>query len=840
MTETATPAATSKPPARTGRLRRWALRGVIAVAGVLVLGVVLGTCWLRRSLPQLEGTAFVPAIERPVRVTRDAHGVPTIEADSEDDLFFGLGYVHAQDRFFQMELQRRTGQGRLSEVAGPSQIETDTFLRRLGIYRLSIDDEHRVGSEAQHALAGYTAGVNAWLTAHAGALPPELDLLRLNGASATPEPWRPADSLVSGKLVALNLSYNFEDELVRSDVEDKLGPGADALVFPAYPAGAPLTIGGAQERGDEPGPQRDQSGALEPGASPVPSSGSTPARAREHDPARSDMRRLLAGLGVFGRGVGSNAWVIGPSRSATGHPLLANDPHLGIQNPNIFYMAHLKGPGWDTVGVTIPGIPAIVLGRNARIAWGSTALGADNQDLYIEKVDPADPSRYLFRGESRAFDSHVETIRVNGADPVSVTVRTTVHGPVIRDDWKQRGPLALRWTSLEPGDQTLDALLGLGRARNWAEFRAAAARIGGPTQNLLYADVDGHIGYTAVGQVPVRARGQGLVPQPGDDGASEWTGIVPFDQLPQELDPPRGFIVSANNKVAGTGTPFFSTDWDHYRAQRIQELILEKPTIAFDDLRTMQADVLSLFARDLVPILLTAPAETPLEAEALARLARWDLRETPSSAEGALLMAWYVHLMSELFDDELGPELVVTWGQMRPDALLSVLRDPSGKLCDDVRTPKRETCRDILGRSLRAALADLRSRLGATMADWRLDQLRVARFDNPVASDIPLLGSLFTRSRGMGGDPFTVRVNNFWLGKPYETRLFQSYVGQFELPGPSRMILALGQSGHPLSPHFDDLLADWMEVRPFAVRVTVESPRVLVLVPQAGSAAAHK
>jgi penicillin amidase len=827
MTEEA-PSPKGHRPARPGRLRRWALRSAQALVGLAVLAFGLGRCWLRRSLPEVVGAITVPGIDRPVRVTRDAHGVPVIEADSEEDLFFGLGYVHAQDRFFQMELQRRAGQGRLSELAGGSQVETDTFLRRLGVYRLAIGDETRVGPEAQRALKGYAAGVNAWLSAHVGALPPELDLLRLNGAHAIPELWRAADSLVCGKLVALNLSFNFEDELVRADVEDKVGQASNAMLFPGYPLHAPLTVGGGEETGT--------TGALDRGVLPVPWG---PAWQRGPlDPARGELRRLLGEVGVFGRGVGSNAWVIGPSRSATGHALLANDPHLGIQNPNIWYLAHLKGAGWDAFGVTIPGVPAIALGRNARIAWGATVLGADNQDLYVEKVDPADASRYLFRGESRPFETRVENIQVSGSDqPARVTVRTTVHGPVIRDDWKGRGPVALRWTSLDPGDRTLEALLGFGRARSWSEFRAAAALLVGPTLNFLYADVDGHIGYTATGKVPIRARGQGERPVPGWDGASEWTGIVPFDQLPQELDPPRGFIVSANNKVAGDGAPFLSTDWDYYRAQRIVELLAARPRLTFDDLRTMQADVLSLFARDLVPILVTAPAETPLEKEALERLSRWDLRETPSSAEGALFTVWYAHLMSGLFDDELGTDLRLQWGHDRPDALLAVLRDPAGKFCDDVRTPQHESCRDILGRTLRAALAELQSRLGASIADWRLDRLHIARFENLVASDLPLIGSLFTRTRGLGGDPYTVHVNDFSLGRPYETRVFQSYAGEFELPGPSRVIVALGQSGHPLSSHFDDFLADWMEVRPFAIGEPVATPDVLTLVPAHRSAA---
>jgi penicillin amidase len=412
---------------------------------------------------------------------------------------------------------------------------------------------------------------------------------------------------------------------------------------------------------------------------------------------------------------------------------------------------------------------------------------------------------------------------------------------VIRDDWKARGPLALRWTSLQPGDRTLDALLGFGRAHSWSEFRAAAALVVGPTLNFLYVDVDGHIGYTATGAVPIRARGEGELPVPGWDGASEWTGVVPFDQLPQEFDPPRGFIVSANNKVAGDGGPFLSTGWDHYRAQRIVELIAERPKLTFDDLRTMQADVLSLFARDIVPILVTAPAETPLEQAAIERLSRWDLRETPDSAEGALLTVWYAHLMSELFDDELGTDLRLQWGHQRSDALLAVLRDPAGKFCDDIRTPQHESCRDILGRTLRAAIAELQSRLGASIADWRLARLHIARFENLVASDLPVIGSLFTRTLGLGGDPYTVRINNFWLRRPYETRVFQSYLGEFELPGPSRVILALGQSGHPLSRHFDDCLADWMAIRPFAIGEPAAASDVLTLVPvPRGAAAANR
>ncbi|HET9619875.1 MAG TPA: penicillin acylase family protein [Kofleriaceae bacterium] len=806
-----------------GRLRRWLWRSALAIFGIAALALGLGRCWLRRSLPELAGTITVDGITHPVRVTRDAHGVPVIEADDEADLFFGLGYVHAQDRFFQMELQRRAGQGRLSELAGPSQVETDTFLRQLGVYRLALGDETQVSPAAQRALAGYAAGVNAWLTAHGGALPPELDLLRLHGARLTAAPWRPADSLVIGKVVALTLSTNFEDELVRADVEDKVGAASDPLLFPGYPLHAPITVGGGEETG--------ATGARAP---------RPPAeRGRPGDPARDTLRRLLGTIGASGRGVGSNGWVIAPSRSASGHAMLANDPHLGIQSPNIFYLAHLKGAGFDTFGVTIPGVPAVMLGRNPRVAWGATILTADTQDLFVEKLDPADPSHYLVRGESRPFETRDETIEVDGAAPVHLTVRTTVHGPVIRDDWKGRGPLALRWTALAPGDRTIDAMLGFDRARDWTEFRAAAANLVGPNLNLLYADVDGHIAYTAAGKVPVRARGDGELPVHGWDGEAEWTGLVPFEDLPHEVDPPRGFIVSANNKSA-VAPPFLGNNWDFYRAQRIVEMIAARPKLTFDDMRAMQGDVLSLFARDLVPILITAPADTPLARQALDRLARWDLRETPDSAEGALLTVWYPRLMAALFDDELGAELSLQWGHGRPEALLAVLRDPTGAFCDDVHTPVRESCRDILGRTLRGALDELTTRLGGSITDWRLDRLRIARFENPVASDVPVIGGLFTRRRGLGGDPFTVRVNDFAFGGGYDTKVFQSYLGTFELPGPSRAIVALGQSGHPLSPHFDDLLADWMAARPFAIGEPVTAGDVLTLAPARSSARAER
>lgn len=453
-------------------------RLLVAFFVVLFAGGAVGYGWMRSGLPDIEGAITLDGLDQPVEVIRDKYGIPHIRAATENDAYFALGYVHGQDRLWQMEFQRRVGAGRLSEFAGETTVAADKFLRTLGVYRAAERAYATLPEADRERLDAYTAGVNAFLANHDGAWPPEFVLLGIE-----PEPWRPADTLVWLKMMAWDLSGNWGDEILRARLlKAGLTPEQVQDLWPPYPGDSQPPLD------DMAWLYRDMSLAT------VFDGAATP---------RPD-------------GIGSNNWVVGPQRSETGAPLLANDPHLGLAMPALWYFAHIKAPGLDVIGATLPGVPFVVLGRNDRIAWGFTNTAPDTQDMFVEKLSPDDPDRYLTPQGSAAFDTRIETIKVKDGDDVVITVRETRHGPVIsdhhadaRDATRDGYVLSFSWTSLAPDDHTLSAGFALNRARNWEEFQRATQNFLGPQQNMVYADVDGNIGLISPAKVPLRRKGDG-------------------------------------------------------------------------------------------------------------------------------------------------------------------------------------------------------------------------------------------------------------------------------------------------------------------------------------------
>jgi penicillin amidase len=472
----------------------------------------------------------VPGVQGRVEVIRDRWGVPHIYADSVDDLFFAQGYVTAGDRLAQMELQRRLASGRLAEVAGPAALDSDRFMRTLGLRRVAEAEWELLQKDpATHdtryqdsarILTAYTAGVNAYIETHRDRLPLEFLLL-----GVSPEPWTPADSLVWGKVMALSLCANFEYELARATLIERLGAGKTGELVPAYPADAPIIVPDAVS-------YQGLDGA-----------------------ALAQARSVWQVFG--GPGTGSNNWVVNGTRTASGKPLLANDPHMGIQMPALWYLVHLHGPGFDVTGGSLPGTPGVVLGHNARIAWGATNTTADVQDLYIEHLSTIGPQQYEFRGQWYDVQVITETIRVRDAAPQVLPVAYTRHGPIVSDVLPGVPPtmtLALRWASLDASATMLPAALAMDRAGNWDEFRAALRFFSAPAQNFVYADVDGNIFWMAPCDLPIR-RVPSLFPLDGASGDFEWQGFVPWDELPQSENPPEHFIATANNRPVDGSYP---------------------------------------------------------------------------------------------------------------------------------------------------------------------------------------------------------------------------------------------------------------------------------------------
>jgi penicillin G amidase len=772
------------------RALRWLCGGLIGLVLLASIGLAGGWLWLRQSLPVVDGSIAVAGLEAPVTIVRDAYAVPHIEAASFADAVFALGFVHAQDRLWQMDFRRRLGAGRLAEVLGPAALPTDRFIRTLGLEEAARASLAYLRPDTVALLEAYAAGVNAYLATRSGPLPPEFLILGYQ-----PEPWQPVDSLAWMRVLALDLSTNWRDELLRARLARRLSQDQIADLWPGSGTNAPITLVELARTL----PADALAAALPPAPPP---------------------------------GLGSNAWVLAGSRTTSGAPLLANDPHLGLSAPGPWYLAHLKAPGRELIGASMPGLPGVVLGHNGSIAWGFTNTGPDTQDLFVERVDPDDPARYLTPDGFAPFAVRDEVIRVAGDAPVRLRVRATRHGPVLSDLVPATADvlepdqvLALSWTALAADDVSIEALLDLGAARDWPGFVAAAGGNGSPQQNVLYADTAGHIGFIAPGRVPIRRGGDGRWPVPGWTGEFDWQGMIPAGELPRRRDPPDGAFVNANNRIVADDYPYLITaDWDPpHRARRIVEALGEDRHDLASFAR-LQADQLSLLARDLLPLMLEAEPHSEAAAAARAQLAAWDRVMRADAAEPLLFAAWYRELSRLIYADELGELFYAYWG-VRPQFMEHVLRRRQ-VWCDDIATAAVETCALQAAQALELALADLERRFGDSAA-WRWGEAHPARMPHPVFADQPLLARLFTIEHPSGGDSVTVNVGHYRPAneaEPFASVHAASYRGLFDLGAleRSRFIASTGQSGNPLSPHYRDLAALWARGETIAMTTAAE------------------
>jgi len=755
------------------------------VVGSLSLLLVLGGgfyLYLRSALPVTDGRIIVVGPKAEIRVERDADGVPLIVAQNDEDLAFGLGYVHAQERLFQMELQRRYGAGRLAEIFGVPAVGIDRQMRTFGLYRAAEAEIPFLSAEMNRALNAYTAGVNAFLVTRRGALPPEFLLLRF-----APEPWRPADSLVWGKLMALQLGGNYRGELLRARLARTVSPADLSLLYPEYPKDAPTTL-----------------------AELLPIY-----RRLALDPLYKALPP------VVGPNYASNNWVVDGGHSASGKPILANDPHLAFEAPGFWYLARLRTPQHEIVGGTAAGVPLVIIGHNERIAWGFTTTTADVEDLYIEKIDPTDPERYLTPEGSAPFKSRRETIIVKGAARVELTIRETRHGLVLSDVLPAVAAdpgyvLSLAATFTIADDRSAEALWDVNRANDWTSFRAALQKFVGPVQNIVYADVDGTIGFIAPGFVPIRRKGDGWMPAPGWTGEYDWTGFIPFAALPSAINPRSGHFVSANNKIVPDSYPYFlSRDWDlPNRAERIEALLAAAPVQTPASSAAMQADTLSLMAQRLVPLMTRLVDKRPATDEAIDRLRRWGFRMDRDKVEPLLFTAWLREFSRSILFGRFG-DVVSDYWDLRPRVMEAVLSERPD-WCDDPKRPGEENCGSRLAEALAAALAQLRRDYGPDMTHWEWGRAHIAQFANPVFSRIPVLrdwvavaiptsGAYDTLNRG----PSPIRDD----ATPFEQRFGAGLrmITDLASPADAQMITTPGQSGDLLSPHFADLLRRWRD-----------------------------
>ncbi|MEO0391931.1 MAG: penicillin acylase family protein [Pseudomonadota bacterium] len=679
---------------------------------LLLLALPVTYWWLSQEEPTLSGDlALGDLIDAPVRVVWDEHAIPHIFAQSMDDAYVALGYLHAQDRLFQMEMQRRAGQGRLSEVLGRLPFQVDKMMRTLDFYTLAQDDFEQGSAPAKRAVERYADGVNHYLRHHDDPPPVEFRLIGLLNGSLTPhqpEPWQPADSVVWGKLMGLQLSGNLFDETQRALLAKHLS--ADEI--------RNLTVFDQQD-------------------------GAITLSSLDHlRQATFDWAGLNNAVPRLGPDRASNVWAVDGRHTASGKPILANDPHLGLSAPILWYLVRIVTPELTITGATAPGVPFHLLGHNDQAAWGLTTTGGDVVDLYLEQQHPGDPDRYLTETGDAAFDTRDATIAIGQkGETETITVRTTRHGLVISDLDDRLAPLAedgqfvtMRTTLTEPNDSSWEAIYHLNRATDWPAFTDAMSLFKSGQQNAVFADQSGDIGLFSPALIPVRAQGDGSVPLDGAKTPPNWERWLTLDELPQQLNPPDGMIVNANNRLTAPDYPHHITfDWEaDYRARRIEEWLATNPIDQATSHAQLMVDPVSMAARDLLPILTSLEGETSLQRAVIDQLNQWDGTMDRDRPEPLIFTAWLHEMTPALLVDELG-EHVQLMPRSNPELVARIIGNGQA-WCDDIDSqPFTETCEQAAINGLSRALAVLIDRYGDGWQQWRWGAAHKAPLAPPTA-----------------------------------------------------------------------------------------------------------
>ncbi|HTJ63943.1 MAG TPA: penicillin acylase family protein [Alphaproteobacteria bacterium] len=743
---------------------------IVLVPAGLIGGIIV---WIKTSPPPTSGEVKLPTLTAPVDVVWDENAVPHIFAKTLRDAYRTMGWVHARDRLWQMETQRRIGQGRLSELVGKVGLDFDKEMRVLGVYRLAEETYKAMSPEAQAEIAAYAEGVNAYLAHPAAPLPIEFQLLH-----ATPEPWRPADTLVWGRLMALQLSGNYREEVVRAALVRKLPRDVYDDLFPNAVEPGPMTLGALSD---------------------------------------IDWKRFARHLpAVLGPSQASNEWVVDGTQTKGGKPMLANDPHLGLAAPILWYLARVVTPELAIAGATFPGVPYHILGQNGHVAWGVTTTGGDVQDLFVEDVMPNDTGRYKTPDGDAPFKVRDEVIKVRFGADIHLRVRETRHGPVISDIDPELAAaagkgkvVALSFVGLMPDDVTVEAIRGLDHAQNVQQFREALKMWRSPEQNIVYADTDGHIGFTTVGPVPIRKRPTEELPAPGSSGEWDWLGLAEFDQLPQSMDPPSHRFVNANNRVVPPDYPIFITrqyDGDSFRAIRIADMLDSGHAYTVDDFVRMQADTKEQDADTVLPRLLIAAPKTDAGRHALALLQGWDRMMAADRPEPLIYNAWFVRLQKALIVRRLGAQSDLAPAGYNPNLLIRLLDKDMAKAGADAT-------KAVISAALDDAVAALGKTYGDDMGSWRWGKAHRASLTSQLFGSVPLLGGLFDAGLPAPGGADTVNRAAWGRtdGVTFTDMHGPGFRGVFDLSNldASKMVIASGESGNPLSPHYADLSVRW-------------------------------
>jgi penicillin amidase len=774
--------------------RRKLLFGIGATCIVLIgVIVILGYSLVTKSFPETSGSLFLPGLEHNVSIYRDEYGMAHVFAESDHDAYEAVGFLHAQERLWQLELTRRAGMGRLAEVLGEPALPIDKMFRTIGLWQQARKVSASIDVTTRAALQAYADGINAFVATHRGRYPAEFDMLAME-----PEPWTVEHSLLVSRLMAWELNYARWVDLVLSEFVARFGEAKARQLFPEWPAGAPVIV------------PRDQKNA------------------EILDLAKPMLDGELAYRNLFhikDVETGSNAWVVAGKKSATGMPILANDPHLLLMAPARWFEVHVATPDLDVSGTTIPGVPFIVIGRNRAIAWGVTNAMLDDEDFYIEEADSVQhPTRYRFNGTWLPVVERVDTILVRKGTPVLLSVYSTHRGPIVNrmEPTAQFSGhlLSMRWVGYEVSNEALTFYL-INRARTWSEFTKGLESFGSPAQNFVYADTAGNIGYYTGGLLPIRKSKGPTLTAAGWTDEDDWKGFVPFDQMPHSFNPREGFIATANNKIVDdTYSHYISDYWEPaWRVTRISEVLKEEQLIGVEDMARLQQDVYSVQARELVPVLLNAfehreVADPDLQT-ALTYLHNWDFKMTKEDVSTTIFEATMVKIIANTFQDEMGPQLLAlydTLPSMPMAAITRLLKDSSSAWFDDVRTPERETREDIVRRSMEQAVRELRASLGSGVKEWRWGKVHQVTFHHVFGVNAVLRKIFDVGPFEVGGSHSTVWKGDFHLSDPYANTIGPSTRMIFSLADANgtRAVTPPGQSGQVFNRHYQDQIPLWL------------------------------
>jgi penicillin amidase len=796
------------------------VRRIVVVIAMVLAALLVGLSTftlvtVRKSFPDTTGEVRLDGLHGTVEIKRDGYGIPQIFADDPADLFFAQGYVQAQDRFYEMDFRRHVTAGRLSELVGKSGLETDELVRTLGWRRVAEQEYEELGAGTRSLLDAYARGVNSYIDGKSGSeLSLEYAVLSLTGPDYRPEPWTPVDSVAWVKAMSWDLRSNMADEIDRTMASRRMPVEDVEALYPDPPRShRPIVT-------DRRLTVRDKKFGEPPAITPAVSA----SLAKTRDAAEA----LPALLGT-GDGIGSNSWVVDGRHSATGEPILANDPHLSPSMPGVWYQVGLhcreltEACPYDVSGFSFSGMPGVVVGHNRRIAWGVSTMYADVTDLYLERVNG---ENYEYKGKQLPLATRRETIKVAGGKSRTITVRSTRHGPILSDvsddvaDVGTANAVALQWTALTPRP-TISAVFELDKAQSWKDFRAAAKRFTVPSQNLIYADVEGNIGYQAPGAIPIRSRGDGRWPVPGWDGKHEWDGYIPFDALPRVLNPNEGVIITANNRVIGDQYPHTlgADTAQGYRSARIRNLLSSKDRLSVRDMARFQTDTYNPIAEQLSESLLEVDLDTRFARQGQNTLRAWDRRQDADSPGAAYFSVVWRNLLELTFHDELPREQWPDGGERWFDVVRTIMDKPNSHWWDNLATPTIVERRDdILREAMVRARDELTMIRSRKISGWHWGNIHRLTLVNPTLGDsgVGFVDRIFNRGPvEVGGGGGLVNATAWDAASGYEVTAVPAMRMVVDLADldRSRWIQLSGSSGHAYHENYADQLPLWAEGR---------------------------